>query len=269
MSYFIKDIIKDTTYGPYMSKVDLLLEYHRITTRSCATWKRMTIDFSALNVTGKDTVVKTVQDGYHYNPRLGTIPLYVTQQVMRPYQVIDDEGRSVNITQWAKDIKEAEAILSGQRSFSHVEDTALPRYRFDPATQGRKQHYHRPLYPSMWKATMAEKYNIDMERAEVDEALMELDMCPVRDKSRTRTSQYSHCDVYDIVENRCLARFRNKSSWKKNHKSRKQWGKHKRGMGRGSMVRSVWRANVDMRDNMEEDYSISTLNGCPLSWDVA
>lgn len=265
MSYFIKDITKNTTYGPYASKVDLLLEYRRLTAHS---WRDMTIDFSDLNVTGKDTVVKRVRDGYAYSPAIGLYPKYVEQRVVRPYQVIDDENRSVNIAQWTDDIKEANAILAGHRPCSYTSDTTLPRYRFDPISQGRKRHYHRQSHPSMWKATMSDKYNDDMERAEVEEALVELDMCPVRDRSHARTSPLSRYDADDIVEDRFWARFHNKS-WKRNHKSRKQWCKHKRGMGRDTMVHSEWSANVDMRYNMEEDYSISTLNGCPLSWDVA
>lgn len=164
----------------------------------------MGLDFSQLNLTGKDFSVVRYADHYAYSDTLGCdIPIYMTSRVLRRYQVQDEHGRSVDIRTWAPELFEP-----------------LPRQRFTGwFTTGAKSRWHRRSGPSMLRSAMRAAEQEDIP----DEILQRYDINPNQIATRVgNMSCYEHECYYERMTKTQRSR-----SWKDQTKSRKQYAKHK------------------------------------------
>lgn len=159
---------------------------------------RAQLDFSTLNVTGKDTALQTRRVGFKWNDFIGyNAPVFVTEKVLKPYQVRDEFGRSVDIREWASVIRAWPS--DSQKDYTYA--AGLYSCRAD----GRKVNYRKTHEPAMYKDNLRgwERPNDEME--------MEL---PFGHRNRNRNLRL-------MKQGRTPCK-----SWKRQSKSRKQWGRH-------------------------------------------
>ena len=127
--YFVNDLYNDTC-AKAGSMTDIAYWWHRKVGR----------DFFQLNVTGKDTHTAMEKDGswlhIQENGRSYVIPTYKKVIYLRRYQVLDEDGRSVDIRTWPKSVWEW-----------------TPTYPPCYWPCGFKSNYHRISGPSMWRGT--------------------------------------------------------------------------------------------------------------------
>ena len=137
--------------------------------------------------------------------------------------MFDDDGRSVDIRSWKKEI---ELLMDKGPSIARTPSTEhQPRFRQEPCGYGRKQQFHRRGYPSMTKQNL------------ICESFFEdaMDGVPVRyqpviDHSTARRRGCGHAS-FDALDNMAEMKMRfGLKSWKQQSKSARQWCKHKKGV---------------------------------------
>ncbi len=196
--YFVNDLYNDTC-AKAGSMTDIAYWWHRKVGR----------DFFQLNVTGKDTHTAMEKDGswlhIQENGRSYVIPTYKKVIYLRRYQVLDEDGRSVDIRTWPKSVWEW-----------------TPTYPPCYWPCGFKSNYHRISGPSMGRGTYRASMNVLDESELLDEALP----LPIRDCSDVRFPFNGTDDVWSYYDGH-HCHWRSKS-WKDQTKARKQWAKHKR-----------------------------------------
>ena len=196
---------------PWSTRIFLRFDYMR-----CGWY----MDFSELNVTGKDIHPNAV---FRYFGGVdGDHPLQVsgTKPMLRRYQVIDDYKRPIDIRTWRAEIQLLEA--NGPIAFKMAEQK-LPKFRHEPCGYGRKRHCHRVSCPAMTRQGVTEELVAGFDDSDFD-------YLPVIDhsKARNRGIAGQGFDLYDLKAGKAA---RNAGrSWKHQSKSVRQWAKHKRGV---------------------------------------
>lgn len=198
------------------------------------------VNFRDLNVTGKDVVICKEKDGFSLvmiDGKLTLITNWVRVRYLRRYQVLDEDGRSVDIRNWSKDVWEYKP----------------PRHR--PLVldwvDGSKSHFHRTSGPSMWRGT----FSSSMETADETELLEDGLPLPIQSNVDVRLP-FNTSTVWDYYDRHHF--HRKSKSWKDQSKARKQWGKCKRS-GKSQRREDDW-ARLDPDWVIAEDEN-SAANG--------
>lgn len=175
-------------------------KYRFMTERNLTAWWKRQFPlpesrFSELNMTGKDTYTYV-----EFRYRVGELPVPETTSYLRRYRVTDEDGRSVDIRNWASDL------------WTHM---PAPRtYSFPPY----KRTGHRLHGPSMYRNTIRQA-----------QAMPEIEgVRPIVDRSAVRNkSLMSIDDNMDYYDRRHGHGYYADRSWKSQTKARKQYAKHK------------------------------------------
>lgn len=207
------------------------------------------IHFDELNMTGKDTVLHVVKDGLIKLKIRGEytwVTNYKHVHDLRTYQVQDEDGRSVDIRSWGKDVWEYEPPRC----------TYVPRWM-----SGSKAHGHRSSGPSMWRGT----FSASMESVDKAELLADGHPVPLRDNSGVRLP-FTTSTVWDYYDEHF---FHQKSkSWKDQTKARKQWAKHKRN-GKSQRRENEWSWLDPEWTTVEDESDSSAVSTMPVATDTA
>lgn len=186
----------------------LLVQGKHLLSREDRRGKPARVDFTQLNVTGKDVYRIPEQDGwYWFKDKDGhpyTVPKYVWVAYLRRYQVFDDAGRSIDIRAW-------------DDSVWHYVPPRQSSQWYPGWMRGAKFHHHRTSGPSMWRGTL----RAAMDVAEIDEDLP----LPIRDNTKVRLPFGGTEDSWSYYD-RHYCHWKS-ASWKDQTKARKQWAKHK------------------------------------------
>ena len=190
--YYVRDLYDDTRIK-FGSMNDV------------AYWWRRKVgqDFSQVNITGKDTCTVMEKNGW-LRTEIGVIPTYKRVRYLRRYQVLDEDGRSVDIRTWPKSVWEW-----------------APSHPACYWPCGFKDNHHRTTGPSMWRSP----YRASMDGLDEGELLSEGLPLPIRDNSGVRLPFDGTDSVWDYYDSHYF-HWRSKS-WKDQTKARKQWAKHK------------------------------------------
>ena len=191
------------------------------------------LDFSDLNVTGKDIVPNA---NFRYCFVGGK---YVARQVsgdkptLRRYQVFDDDGRSIDIRAWKAEI---ELLAENGPSIARTQSSEhQPEFRREPCGYGGKQHCHRRCNPAMTKQNLICEVVDDDALAGVPAKYQ-----PVIDHSRARKRGCAHAP-FDAVDSMAETKMRyGTKSWKHQSKSARQWCKYKKGIKVGEDLRHLY-----------------------------
>lgn len=152
--------------------------------------------FGQLNLTGKDILTNYVYKGIKLDRNGLPYPQYELQRVLRQYQVLDKDGRSIDIRTWP----------------NHVWQPDKPKHLTFTWT-GRKCNRRRVTGPSL-------QYRLlKAPKAETDEytALGRTDI-----RSKALMSPRDWWDYYDRASCRSYCKPR---SWKNQSRSRHQWAR--------------------------------------------
>lgn len=218
--YYIIDLQNNVSY-PCRDKLDVLERWQRVTRGSYSIYltHSVPLDFSQLNVTGKDCCPVDECVGKYWDSKNELFwNSYVRVMRLKRFQVVDSDGRSIDIRAWKPEIALANAgHYPAKPSKEHI-----PVFRREPAGWGRKVHGHRKGGCAMWRASMRELFcGNDDELAEFQ---------PVIDRSKSRNRGFSSGAGWDAVERRHNAGWASSKCWKDQSKSGRQWAKHKRGV---------------------------------------
>lgn len=188
--YYVYDFANGWSY-PFETKEELALW-----------WRERDHNFNELNVTGNDIFVN-----HWYKPILvGEVYFYIStpERYLRRFQVLDDDGRSIDIRLWPK------FVWEWQKPYKS-------RYW---GWSGSKKHGHRHSGPALWRGTRRSASISASDWDLIEEALP----CPVMDRTAIR-KKVLDIDPYDCIEKRCCCS--KSKSWKDQCKARKQWAKQK------------------------------------------
>ena len=174
-------------------------------------WKsHFGMDFTQLNITGKDTYITIEITGQYWDPCIGAYrPERTRTAVLRRYQVLDSDNRSVDIRRW--DV----ALFNSQ---THCGLYGWP-------WSGGKSRWHRRSAPSMRRSAMRAAQT-DGYASEAAEAYR-LNINSLSCRVKTAMTEY---DVEDYYDRRTKSQ--RSKSWKDQTKSRRQYAKHKAKHGR-------------------------------------
>jgi len=199
------------------------------------------ISFEGLNVTGKDTVARKERDGFISIKVCGeylTLPAFKTVYYLRSYQVLDKNGRSIDIRSWDKAVW---AYVPPSRRLARG------------WMSGGKTHHHRTSGPSMWHGTFSASM-VSVDEAELLEDGLPF---PIRVNTGVRLP-FNTNTVWDYYDEH---RWHQKSkSWKDQTKARKQWAKHKRS-GKSQRREDEW-ARLDPDWTAVEAEEASAASPC-------
>ena len=150
---------------------------------------RRVVDFSNLNVTGKDIIMYPSKDGF--------------ESCLRRYQVFDEYSRSVDIRNWDK--KFFDPVKRNRRYLGIY-------------SSGRKSHYHRLRGPSLGLRDLHHPIEYSLE---------DLEYYPIKSKLSLRGKVRVFPLCWDWYEYKGHSKFvlAYSKSWKKN-KVRKQYYRH-------------------------------------------
>ncbi len=230
----------DAISEPIEGRLPLLDVFARICS---ATTGRL--DFSRLNVTGKDTVRTTKVIGTAWSTTAKMVQnVYIYVDELKPYKVVDEFGHSQDIKSWTEEIAIwTELREKIGRDYWLYNQSVLPgaekRDLWVGLTASKCLRRQRKA-PALLKQNRRE-----MEVLVRDE---ELEGMPMRHPNRQRLD-YSLSGYTDKEES-----YRKGSrSWKAQSRSPKQWAKHKKG------VKAAGLRKTDKRDfplpECEEGYS--------------
>lgn len=188
------------------------------------------LDFSELNVTGKDIAPNA---NYRYCWVDGAYAAYrvsADAPTPRRYQVLDDDGRSVDIRTWKREIEllmKNGPDIARSKSVEH-----LPRFREEPSGCGRKQHCHRRSCPAMTKQNLICEANIEDALDGVPARYL-----PVIDHSKARRRNCARAALGALDSMAEMKMRYGLKSWKHQSKSARQWCKHKKGIKMSEDIR--------------------------------
>lgn len=188
--YYLVDLYKDTSMS-FETKVDILAHWRFRLNQESPFGIAKLLDFSNLNVTGNDMYSRPFVDTWK-----------------RRFQVLDEQGRSIDIRTWKKEID----IVNAMDYFPwHHPSVRSPRFRMEPAVMGCKKPYRKGRYNSFTKQKLREKRGAVEPDFEDDL----LGFTPISDHSKPRTKErWPHKPNLDI------------RSWKSRTKNASQWGRH-------------------------------------------
>lgn len=215
--YYLVDL-KEKKTATFRTKLDLL--YYRFSKpERRPLWYNpqeiipRVMDFSELNVTGKDIVI-----GFELVSGKSFFSCYEKVATLRRYMVTDELGKSIDIRTWLPEIV---LVESGQYQPTYrMADSKQPMYRREPCGQGRKHHFHRVGCPAMWHRSMA-------EAAGVEDLALEADVRPLRNRSGIRKRGIEDEAPFEKAERRISRSWTCSKSWKDQTKAGRQWAKHK------------------------------------------
>lgn len=212
-----------TVLAACMTQMDLLDTW----ARQCSP-VRGKLDLSKLNVTGKDTVLQTRRTGFAWSSVLGTtVATFTTEKVLKPYQVQDEQGRSIDIREWSS------AIQAWPRASQPV--GAYPAGQYGCPVDGSKTNYRKLHDPAMYKANLRSTEPPDDELVEG---------LPLGHRNRNNKKKSLVCAP-------AQGRTPNKS-WKRQSKNRKQWGKHKPAPEYGILPDIITEEELETVDPIQE-----------------
>ena len=231
--YRVIDIRKNeiVTVGGRQDIIDWWKNKCRCTTR------KNNPSFQELNITGKDTYLNMVPDSFNIVTIDSMAPIrltnYIKKQVLRPYQVLDEFNRPVDIRLWPKSEWDREP-----------ENTY---YWF--GSSGSKYHRRRANGPTMWRRTLTHASNkLDIE--ELDDL-----PTPIRNRSDIKLPFNQSGDILAYYERHHYRR--TAKSWKHQTKARKPWAKHKPGthrpMRKLDMLEREWTEEMAYYDAITEN----------------
>lgn len=184
MEFYLKDCITGE-YKGFTSMKDLARFWLR----------KFDKRFDQLNLTGKDILTETVFTGMTLSRNGLPIPNYEHRRTLRRYQVLDKNGRSVDIRDWPDYVWEPEH----RKSFQFV-------------YTGRKSHRRRVTGPSL-------QYRL-LKAPEPDEDASMLGKTSIRPKALMDAGDWWH--YYERAS--CRGYYKPRS-WKDQTRSRHQWTK--------------------------------------------
>lgn len=178
-------------------------------------------DFTDLNLSGKD-----FYSPYIYAPEMGKL---------KRYMVLDQDGHSVDIRMWTKEINEVSDTNINRWHSARPESKNQPRFRMDPCGYGRKDHHHRVSAQALMFSTL---------RREQIDPMEEVEITPIRGSAEPRTT-ISPVMMDDATAAKSIRNHYDGSnqSWKKT-KCGKQWAKHKKGVKPQSIRKQRQRKNI-------------------------
>lgn len=173
--------------------------------------------FDELNITGKDIKVSY---GFDANGN------YSGSWTLRRLQVLDEQGRSVDIRSWTK---EMESILSHPLRWAQADrfDPRDPDYRSAPIEGTEKDSSRRVSGYAMWHQTAATNEATSLDDDDYDGYTPVIDHGAVRKRLPDLYSQWNQ------YERKHYGRDHLRKSWKDSSKGQRQWSKNSR------MTRSV------------------------------
>lgn len=246
--YYLIDMNTGKTVAQRDSRDGIMMAYLGVTnnTKYRFLLRDRKLDFTYLNITGKDITTGMERTGeYYWNPELRySFPVYAKVTRLRPFMVIDEYGRSQDIRLWTDVIKR---INSGIYPPVQRKNEPQPRFRIDPAGYGRKYNNHRVNLRAMLYQQMK------LQTEPVDEDM--LDIRPIIDKSNVR-KRVSEGEAWDSYEDKIHNKYSSSKSWKDQSKSHRQWAKQKPGSKRRN-----WRKPHEHVQTVEE---IAANCGIPL-----
>lgn len=200
--YYIHDLYADV-WESFASRED-----------AAAWWKSNFTDFCDLNVTGKDCFAETELDGFETDDDGFVHPVFYRYgPVLRRYQVFDEDFRSIDIRLWPDSVWNAEPHRC-----------SWPR----PWLWNAGYKHRRPGITAPSMAYSTSRQNADC--VDYEELYEDGLPAPERDRSAVRPKVLiSDFDTWDHMD-KSWSGFRSSrcsKSWKDQHKSRRQWGKHK------------------------------------------
>ena len=188
--FYLMDLYKDTSMS-FETRIDLLTYWRFRLVPEHRFYAAKPLDFSNLNVTGNDMYSRPFVDTWK-----------------RRFQVRDEQGRSVDIRTWKKEID----IVNAMEHFPWRRSTKpIPRFRREPAVMGCKMPDRKGRYNAFTKQKLRDKWGTVEPDFEDDL----LGFTPVKDHSAPRVKErHPHKPNLDI------------QSWKSSTKNAFQWGRH-------------------------------------------
>lgn len=208
MSYYIKDVRTGDIVITCTCR-DLVIHWLR-----SHVWP-LSLD-EAINITGADKYlrhdlpaesVRSIPMTLNGN-EVDVIRYRPEAYALRPYQVLDEDGRSVDPRTWPEPEK--------------------PKlYCTGFCGNGRRPHDHRVGGPAMHRQTLRAIAN-----ELTDSELSEWGLCASAKThiSIRRKMVMEKGDAWDFAEEKWIGKYRSSKCWKDQHKTRRQWGKHKSGL---------------------------------------
>lgn len=221
--YRIIDLTTGKTLAVCADRAHTLLAFLRLSSRINSNWllRGRQLNFDLLNISGKDILFRWERDGYVWSEALQTmVPKTKKVCYLRPYQVLDEWDRSVDIRLWKDDITD---INAGNWPTHHKKPEHMPRYRVDPCGWGHKYHVHRQNSASMMFQQLKQ------QDADVHDDKSEFN--PIVDKTSVRR-RVTKGELWDSYDDKNAAKWRSSKCWKDQSKSPRQWARHKSGLSR-------------------------------------
>lgn len=191
--------------------------------------------FKELNVTGNDTVKVTWFDDKTY-------------EYLRPYQVLDENGRSCDIRTWMEEIEMFQKGIKVRPLSKVCKMGEVPRYRVDPICGIRKRHSHRALGPTMWKRAMQEIEGLNLYMSSVES---EDGLCSIKYNVKFRDRGIGVDTIWDGYESKWHNRYSSSKCWKDQTKARKQWGRRAKGTLKTESLSTIARKNAVFAEMVE------------------
>ena len=173
--------------------------------------------FDDLNVTGNDIRLGVAEVKYH--PVIGAYN--VIGKIRRRFQVLDQDGRSVDIRAWKQEI--IDISLFGPDDHGNAKRYSNhPLFRQEPCGWGSKNLIHRMNAPAMLHRTLS-------DAARSGEALtdIETDAFPVIDHTSVRKRGCGKRG-WNCYDQKWARKMNSNRSWKDQWKTPRQWSKHKK-----------------------------------------
>ena len=237
--YYLIDLQEKKSVKEFFTKMDLLIHWAKVVNNLWG-WRFQEhflrgnkIDFSALNITGKDTLKKFMPTGKYYVSPFTGLPAkeYDYVSVQRQYQVLDDFGRPVDIRLWTDEIRMIESGLVNpyeNKGISHH----LPEFRREPALEGAKPHGHYRHLPKMMI-----QYATHVAAAEFEDDLYELNLTAKQIQQCKPRVRHNVVDADFSIDNK-ICNLYGRKCWKQQSKNYKQWAKHKSSLKRHNLQRN-------------------------------
>lgn len=198
----------------------------------CQTYK---MDFSELNVSGRD-IKPCSRWTFRWNgAQYAAFQISNGPTELRRYQVLGENGRSIDIRMWMPEIK----VITSRERFGYdcMDGNAIPchlepGYRKEPCGEGAKRVMHRAGCSSMWKQNIIDGCRYKSQDDPEDDYIPILDHTKAR--KRVDPTNGNTDNVYRFGGDRC---------WK-NQRGAKQWGKHTKVSRKElAMIRTFKRGN--------------------------
>ena len=169
--YFVKNLLNGAVI-PFQNQIEVL-----------KWWQKNVKYDDYLNITGKDYIVRV--DFEHDCKKI---------RYLRPYMVLDANGRTVDIRLWNQTIP------------------ADPPYEYSLCWSGHKRHGHRKNGPSMYHHDIAVNAGMTETSAHY------------RDRTK-------HIDTWDYIEDAHATNYTSSKCWKDQCRHPKQYMRHKKHIG--------------------------------------